>query len=376
MNALKSSRKFEGVFYRESKRRLYNGRPDRSFTICYSQHCKKYWLTLGWASLGVTAESAYQTRLDILRKLRLGQTVLPQKNDMTVAPAIKKYLTWAKAENQHTKTYQSLANHWIIPHCGNVPLSLLDQTIIDALKAKLQAGGLAPGTVRHTLALLQVSINHVIKRKLWQGTNPISPAGGCKLPPKGEKCERFLTLEEAKLLLAELKTTSPLWHDMALVSLHTGLRLTELFKIKGQDIDEGSSVATITAKGGARETIALTRESLEALLRNRRTPSDLLFCRKNGSPLKGSYDTPFTHAVKACGFNDGITGNRHKVWFHTLRHTFASWLAQDGVDIYAIMKLMRHKNIEMTQRYAHLIPEKQREHLDVIRRRFNSSLPA
>jgi integrase len=112
--------------------------------------------------------------------------------------------------------------------------------------------------------------------------------------------------------------------------------------------------------------MALTPESFEVLLRRRAKPTDLIFRRPDGKLLKSARG-PFARAVKDCGFNDGITGNRHKVWFHTLRHTFASWLAQSGVEIYAIMKLMRHKNIEMTQRYAHLIPERQREHLTVIR---------
>jgi integrase len=51
----------------------------------------------------------------------------------------------------------------------------------------------------------------------------------------------------------------------------------------------------------------------------------------------------------------------------TLRHTFASWLAQSGeVGLHELMKHLRHKNIEMTLRYAHLIQDKQREHLAII----------
>ena len=43
--------------------------------------------------------------------------------------------------------------------------------------------------------------------------------------------------------------------------------------------------------------------------------------------------------------------------FHTLRHTFASWLALDGVPIFTIQKLMGHKDINMTMRYAKLSPD-------------------
>ncbi len=53
----------------------------------------------------------------------------------------------------------------------------------------------------------------------------------------------------------------------------------------------------------------------------------------------------------------GITDDRHKVVFHTLRHTFASWLAQKGVPLHTLAGLMGQKTFIMAQRYAHLSPE-------------------
>lgn len=55
-------------------------------------------------------------------------------------------------------------------------------------------------------------------------------------------------------------------------------------------------------------------------------------------------------------FNVGldVADSKHRVVFHTLRHTFASWLAIDGVPIYTIKSLMGHKDITQTMRYAKL----------------------
>jgi len=57
------------------------------------------------------------------------------------------------------------------------------------------------------------------------------------------------------------------------------------------------------------------------------------------------------------GFNRGITDQRQKVVFHTLRHSYASWLVEAGTDIYSVKELLGHGTIAMTERYSHLSPE-------------------
>jgi site-specific recombinase XerD len=62
----------------------------------------------------------------------------------------------------------------------------------------------------------------------------------------------------------------------------------------------------------------------------------------------------FRKVVESLGLNDGVSDPRQKVVFHTLRHTFASWLAQGDTNIYMVKELMGHSSLAMTQRYAHL----------------------
>jgi len=69
----------------------------------------------------------------------------------------------------------------------------------------------------------------------------------------------------------------------------------------------------------------------------------------------------YRQAVNKLGLNDGVTDPRNKVVFHTLRHTFASWLAIQGTPIYTIKELMGHKTLSMTERYSHLSPDAKRE---------------
>ena len=57
------------------------------------------------------------------------------------------------------------------------------------------------------------------------------------------------------------------------------------------------------------------------------------------------------------GFNDNVRDSVHKVTFHTLRHTFCSWLAMNGVSMQIIGELAGHSQLEMTRRYTKLASE-------------------
>ena len=65
-------------------------------------------------------------------------------------------------------------------------------------------------------------------------------------------------------------------------------------------------------------------------------------------------------------FNKDINDSRLKVCFHTLRHTFASWLVEGGIGLYEIKELMGHADFSMTQRYSHLSPEGLRKAIRVL----------
>jgi site-specific recombinase XerD len=83
--------------------------------------------------------------------------------------------------------------------------------------------------------------------------------------------------------------------------------------------------------------------------------SDLVFPSRTGEKITEVSRT-FDRVVVALGFNSGVTDLRHKIVFHTLRHTYASWLVMSGVDLYTVQRLMGHSTIAMTERYSHLAP--------------------
>ena len=365
------SKKYQGVYYTESTVQKHHGRPDRIFWITWNDNCKK-WLRVGTASQGITEEYANQQRIDIINKRNLGENpaILSRRKGIPLDKIISAYLDNAESDGKHIIAERSRYTLHIKPVFGNDTITAITPDRLDKFKSVLNSK-LKPATVKRVFSLMRASINFAIRRKMITGQNPISLQSDFAMPREDNQGERFLTVDEAKDLLDEIEKRSPqLWH-MARISLLTGMRATEIFGLKGADIDENNSLAIIRAKGGVREPVLLSREALEILLFYRTKPDALLFRATNGERIKNISDS-FNRAVDSLGFNDGISDSRHRVWFHTLRHTFASWLAQSGeVGIYELMKLMRHTRIEMTERYAHLIPDHQREKLSIITNMLN-----
>ena len=119
---------------------------------------------------------------------------------------------------------------------------------------------------------------------------------------------------------------------------------------------ENERTRFISPEGEKSRTAFMTPEVREMLTgRERGDPESLVFPTFDGREY---VDTPttFRDAVEAMGFNQGITDQRQKVVFHTLRHSYASWLAEAGTDIYTVGKLLGHSTVQMSARYAHLGP--------------------
>jgi integrase len=363
--------KHPGVYYRESLTKTNNGKPDRCFVVWFTDAKKKgHWRTIGWASAGITERYALAKRQELLVAIAKGDDPVRQRS-YTVGDAVAAYELWARAEGKSIDREMSRYNCNMRADLHDVPLVQIDTMLLTTFKAKLLMR-LAPGTVAHCFSFLRRAVYHSIALKLFQERNPfaVTKDGKWKLPKVENSGVRFLSPDEAAGLLDELAKRSPQLHDMSLLSLKTGLRSTEIFSIKGQDVQAAAGVIHFTAKGGKRQFVHAPESIIEMILNYHRRPGEYIFQqektarrkpkpvgeRKGGKINWGISDT-FKRAVDALGLNDGVTDRRDIVWFHTWRHTYASWLAQSGkVTLLEIKELLRHESINMTVRYAHLIP--------------------
>jgi len=245
------------------------------------------------------------------------------------------------------------------PLLGGQELNTINAQKVLRLDAELRKKNLAPQTVYHCLSLLRRVLNRAVEWELYSG-----PVPKIRMPKFNNKRIRFLSKCEARQLLEELNQISPLWHDIALFALNTGLRKGEILALTPAQIDLNAGLChVLESKTYQGRSIPLNAVALSLVKKHiGNDPSKTLFKERSG-PVN-PHARFFRQAVNVCGLNAGITDRRAKICFHSLRHTFASWLVQSGVRLQIVSQLLGHADLKMTLRYAHLAPDASREAVD------------
>ena len=282
----------------------------------------------------------------------------------------KKYLPDAKSKKSYEREL-SLLNLWILPVLGDKPINKISPFDIEKIKHNMMAKGLSNRSVLYAIAVVKHSLNRAID---WGILNSVNPATKVKTPKVNNRRVRFLSVEEANALLNEVKKRSQQTYEICLLSLHTGMRAGEIFNLKFQDLDFKNRLIYIrNPKNGEDRVSYMDDDVYEMLSVKDGKPDEYVFKTSTGKKID-SISRTFLRAVKRLGLNDGITSPKEKVVFHTLRHTFASWLAINGVSLYTIKELLGHKSITMTERYSHLSNETRRKAIETLSKVINSNV--
>lgn len=356
--------KFQGVYSRESTTKRFKGKPDRCFDIAYRNgQGKLVWEKIGWLSEGYSPQMATDIRAKRIMALRHGDE-LPQrrKREITFGEVWEKYKEWLETNKSRSGDDRGYYRKHLEPRFATKPISQITPLDLEDMKTQLLNSGLAPATAKHNLVLVRQIINKALAWGLWKGENPVKKV---KMPKLSNMRERFLTPDEATKLLEELAKVSGKLHDIAFLNLHTGMRAGEVFALKWGHVDLVNGIILVAdtkdSMAGRSRKVFMT-ESIKKLFEGMRMGEReaLVFEATHGGLIE-RVSRAFPRAVNRIGLNDGITDRRQRVYFHTLRHTFASWLAQKGETLLTIKELLGHKTIAMTERYSHLIPDHKRE---------------
>jgi integrase len=358
---------YPGVRFKEHPTRKHGIKPDRYFSIYYWLDKKKKEEGLGWASQGWTAQKAAKELFDLKHSHRIGegpQTLKERRTNeqerrseenrsaLTFSTMFKKHYLPEQQYKKSFKTEEILYGTWIEPVIGNLPLKDISPIYLERIKKNLHDKGRAAATARYVLAVISQALNYAKKIGLYNGDNPIQKV---KKPTGDNRRVRFLTHEEANILLKELKRRSLDLHDISLLSLFCGIRAGEIFALTWGDVDLNKRLLFLRDTKSGHNRYAYMTDQVKKMLESRQEGDndELVFIDRNGVKIKDVSRT-FDRAVEDIGLNAGITDPRQKLVFHSLRHTYASWLVQSGVDLYTVQKLLGHSSLRMTERYSHL----------------------
>lgn len=351
------SKKYAGVYLN----RLTDG--DITYSINYKDtDNKKVWFTVGKKSNGITETYAYNKRNEFINKIKLGEeppsVLKKKKKDIVSLDSVAlDYYHSKENHNRNNKLSRRKYEMHIAPMFGKKDIKSItaeDTQKLQAIKLK----EFAPKTVNTILGELSVIFNYAIDKNII-AQNPLKKVKSLRVD---NVRERYLSKEEVFVLLDYTKSDEQLY-IFTLLALTTGARVGAICKITPRDINfDMKTISVLDEKNSEKYTSFLGSDELEKLLKKRvqKLKLDTPILKENEANL---YDQIKLKARTVLDrlFNDENIDAKHKVVIHTLRHTFASHLAINGTPIFTIQKLLNHKDIRMTLRYAKLAPDTGRD---------------
>ena len=347
------SKRYIGVYYNV----LANG--DKSYYIVYNKGSKKVWDKVGLHSAGIREPFCFRYRADIILKIRLGESTpkdLREKSKLTLHQIAVKFFDKKSYEGKSYVTFWGRYKNHIYPALGEKFIDDIREDDIDELK-NIKSKELAPKSVSLIIQMLNSIFIFAIDRRFFNNDNPCTRV---KVKRVDNNRERYLSIEEVELLMRRVES-QPELYIFTLLSLSTGARLHDVYSMKKKDFNLIDKTVTIkNNKGGTTYRAFLTRRVLNILDLSDMKPNDIFY--------KYSERTIQRQLQKILNelFNEGLDSkdSKNRVVIHTLRHTFASQLAIAGTPIFTIKKLLDHKNIEDTLRYAKLSPDNGRDFVE------------
>jgi integrase len=370
-----------GIRYWEHETRKHGKRPDRYWCLQYRRNGKTANEAVGWWTQGASQAQAEELLSQLRHNWRSGQGPQSLKEMRAAGQAARAAEAQARAQeetdaltlgefwersylpvaeknkkNWTVKGEKHFFKNWIRPVLGRLALKDITTQQISTALEEITKAGRSPRTAEHVKAILSTIFSLAIENETLPGPNPCSRV---KLTQFDNRRTRFLTPAEARQLIDALKAEAPQVHDEALLSLFCGLRAGEIFALTWADINFDTRQILVRDPKNKRNRFAYMTSEVESMLKARHKNQmldTLIFPGRRGQ-RQIEIGLTFRRVVDELGFNEGITNSRQKLVFHSLRHTYASWLVQAGEPIFTVQQLMGHSTLAMTERYSHLAPD-------------------
>ena len=254
---------------------------------------------------------------------------------------------------EHKRTHQGDVSKlgWLQQFLRGKELAAITREEIVAIGERKRAEASGP-TANRYLALIRAILRKACNEWEW-----IDRVPQVKLYKEAKRRVRWLTPEQANCLLSELPVHQ---RDIVLFALATGLRQSNVVKLTWDQVDLNRKTAWIPgdkAKGKEDIHVSLSQLSVDLLQRQLGKHSERVFTYA-GRPV----NQVNTRGWRSALVRAGIENFR----WHDLRHTWASWLVQNGTPMYDLQEMGGWKSTEMVRRYAHLAPAHMAKHAEIV----------
>ncbi|GMV51870.1 MAG: Tyrosine recombinase XerD [Nitrospirae bacterium] len=235
---------------------------------------------------------------------------------------------------------------------------LVDSAIIRAFLADRDRHGDKKSSLARKVACLRSFFRYLVRN----GRLTSSPADEVHAPKLPKHLPRVLTKDDAAALMEfPVGQGGMALRDRAILETlySTGTRVSELVGMNCEDISRSEGVVTVRGKGGKDRIIPLSSLALEAITayHDQMTGGSRLAGERAGEvPVfrnnRGRRLSARTVARLVAKYSGALSGGA--VHPHTLRHSFATHLLDEGADLRAIQEMLGHASLSTTQRYTHL----------------------
>ena len=231
-----------------------------------------------------------------------------------------------------------LYNRLFLEFADKCPSEITNEDIRRYLESFVDRG-CAHSTLNVALNALKFYYGQILQRKFFYGIKGAKKTGYLPIVLSKEEVARMLNL-----------TKNPKHHFLISLMYSAGLRVSEAIKIRMRDFDFDRGLIVVRCGKGGKDRYTLLSEKLMPILKKQmalKKSSDYLF---TGAQGKGHLTSESAEKIVKKAAQAANVAK--KVSCHTLRHSFATHLLEDGTDIRYIQELLGHKKLETTQIYT------------------------
>lgn len=312
----------------------------------------------------------------------MAQSSQCQSEELTIEKLYEKYITSKKNEVRESSLAKTKSNieNYVLPHLAKIKLSKITVPVLQDWKDKISELKLKIATKRNIYKEFNIMLNYAVKMG-YASSNPLKIVGTFKDPYNFEVPEekiQYYTAEEYKKFISALELeTAKDWAYYTFFSMafYTGMRKGEINALRWCDIDGNilSVNRSVAQKIKGKENVYTPPKNASSI-RKLQIPKPLQSILENQKQIQKKEYSKWNEKMLVCGGENPLRdtsiakknvelsqkANLHQIRVHDFRHTHATLLINEGINVQEIARRLGHSDATITLKvYSHLYPREE-----------------